>query len=255
MTERAVLLDIDGPLARITLNRPERLNAINLAWCHDLEAAVQAVAGERDVRVVVIQGAGRSFCSGLDRDMMEQEGMPPDFFESHERAFRGLELMDKLVLAALHGHVLGGGLQLAVACDLRICSTDARLGLPAVQDGLIPGMATYRLPRLIGLGPARRLIFSGQIIEPDEAFRLGLVDHLVPAERFADGVEALVAGYVAAPHTATIASKRLTARALEAPLETVYQEALPLLAECLASPEAAAAREAWRERRTSRLRP
>ena len=149
MPEGTVLLDVEGPLARITLNRPGKLNALNLALVHDLEAAVEAVANEPEVRVVLVQGAGRSFCSGLDRDMMEREGMPPDFFESHERAFRNLELMDKLVIAALHGHILGGGLQLALACDLRICSTDARLGLPAVPDGLIPGMATYRLPRLI----------------------------------------------------------------------------------------------------------
>ena len=112
--------------------------------------------------------------------------------------------------------------------------------------------ALYPLPRLIGLCPARWLIFSGEIIGPEEALRLGLVDYLVPTERFADGVAELLAGYLRAPHTALIASKRLTARPLEAPLETVYEEALPLLAECLASPEAAAARKAWQRRRIER---
>lgn len=250
MTERAVLLDVEGALARITLNRPGKLNAMNLAWCHDLEAAVAAVAAEPNVRVVLVRGAGRSFCSGLDRDMFTRESMPPDFFESHERAFHALELMDKFVIAALNGYVLGGGLQFAIACDLRICSTECRLGVPAVQDGLIPGMATFRLPRLIGLGHARRLIFSGEIIGPDEALRLGLVDHLVPAERFDEGVADLVARYLAAPHTALIASKRLTARSLDAPLSVVYEEALPWLQRCLTSPEAGSARESWGRRRS-----
>lgn len=201
--------------------------------------------------MLLLTGAGRSFCSGIERDMLAEQGMPPDFFESHERAYRGLELLDKLVIAALHGHVLGGGLQAALACDLRICSTDAVLGAPATQDGLIPGMATFRLPRLIGLGHARRLIFSGETIGPDEALRLGLVDHLVPAERFDAGVDQLVSRYLAMPYTALIAAKRPTARAMDAPLETVYAEALPLLADCLASPELAAASAAWRRRRTA----
>jgi enoyl-CoA hydratase len=251
MTHPTVLHYVDGPVARITLNRPQKLNAMDLAHCHDLEAAVQAVAAEPDVRVVLVSGAGRSFCSGIDRDMLATQGMPPDFFASHERAYRGLEQMDKLVIAALHGYVLGGGLQLALACDVRIASSDARLGLPATQDGLIPGMAVFRLPRLIGLGHARRLIFSGEVIAPDEALRLGLVDHLLPTERFADDVAELVARYAAAPHTAMVAAKRLTARAMGAPQDVVYAELLPMLDACLASPDVAAVGAAWRAHKRS----
>ena len=105
--------------------------------------------------------------------------------------------MDKLVIAVVHGHALGAGLLVALACDLRICSTDAVLGLLAARYGLFPALGTFRLPRLIGLGPARRLILSGETIDPPEAHRLGLVDHLVPAERFDDGVAELVAHYAA----------------------------------------------------------
>ena len=160
------------------------------------------------MRVVLLRGAGRSFGTGIDRDMLATEGMPADFFESHERAYRGLELLDKLVIGVLHGHVLGAGLLAALACDLRICSTDAVLGLLATSYGLFPAMGTFRLPRLIGLGHARRLIFSAQTIGPDEALRLGLVDHLVPAERFDAGVEDLVARYTAASPIAMAAAKR-----------------------------------------------
>jgi enoyl-CoA hydratase/carnithine racemase len=156
--------------------------------------------------------------------------------------------MDKIVIAALHGYCLGGGLQLAIACDIRICSSDCRLGLPALQEGFFPGMAVFRLPRLIGLAPARRLILSGEVIGPEEALHLGLVDHVAPAERFAAEVDRLIQSYLAAPHTASIASKRLLRRAFDAPFETVYEESLPLLAECQASPEVESAREAWRQR-------
>lgn len=249
MEPPAILLDVAGPLARITLNRPDRLNAMDLAWIEGLLDAVERVRADPTVRLVVIQGAGRAFCAGLDLDMMAREGMPPDFYAGQERAFHALELMDKLVVAAIHGYCLGGGVQLAIACDLRVCSSDARLGLPAVNEGLFPGMAPFRLPRLVGLGPARRLILSGELIGSAEALQLGLVDYVVPAERFAAGVAEISERLLRAPWSALIGAKRLLRRAFEASFDEVYRESVPLLAACLASPEVAAAREAWRQRR------
>lgn len=252
MTEQVVRWEVDGPLARITLNRPEVLNAMNLAWVQGLEAAVSALGREPDARVVLVRGAGRAFCAGIDLDMLGAERMPAGFYEGQERAFRGLETMDKITVAALHGHCVGGGLQLAIACDIRVCSTDCSLGLPAVLEGLFPAMATFRLPRLIGLGPARRLILSGELIGPDEALRLGIVDYLVPAERFEADLDAVLQTYLAAPRVAALASKRLMDRAFDAPLEVVLRESLPLMADCLASPEVEAAGETWRRRRAER---
>jgi enoyl-CoA hydratase len=250
MDQKPVLLNVDASLATITLNRPQVLNAENLAWVEALDTVVQEISTRPEVRVVLVRGAGRAFCSGMDLDMLSQEGMPRGFYEGQERTFRGLELMDKIVIAALHGYCLGGGLQLAISCDIRICSTDCRLGLPALQEGFFPGMAVFRLPRLIGLGPACRLILSGEVIGSEEAMRLGLVDHLVPTDRFAAGVDELVQLYLAAPETASIASKRLMRQALDAPFESVYEESLPLLARCQASPDVQSAREAWRQRAT-----
>jgi enoyl-CoA hydratase len=252
MNQSAVLLAYDGPLARITLNRPAVLNAMNMDWVRGLAAAVSAVTAAPDVRVVLVRGAGRAFCAGLDLDMYACDGMPPGFYELQERAFRGLELMDKLTIAALHGHCLGGGVQLAIACDIRVCATACRLGLPAVHEGLFPGMAPVRLPPLIGLGPARRLILSGDVIGPDEALRLGLIDHLVPTGDFDGGVAEVVRRYLAAPATAAVAAKRLLRRARDTAFHTIYEESRQLLADCLASPEAVAAQAAWRQRREAK---
>lgn len=252
MNQESVLLEYNGPLARITLNRPEVLNAMNLAWIQGLEATVSKVAAMPDVRVVLLCGAGRAFCSGLDLNMFAQEGMPPGFYEGQERAFHGLELMDKITIAALHGYCLGGGVQLAISCDIRVCSTDCRLGLPAVHEGLLPGMAPFRLPRLIGLGPARRLILSGELIGPDEALHLGLVDYLVPASNFDAGLAEIIERYLAVPHTGAIASKQLMRRSFDASFEAVYEESRLLIRNCLASLEVKAAGEAWRQRQAKR---
>ena len=167
---------------------------------------------------------------------------------SLERLYAALEDMDKLVIGVLHGHCLGAGLLAGLACDLRICSTDAVLGLTAVRFGLFPAMGTFRLPRLIGLGPARRLIFSGETVDPAEAYRLGLVDHLVPAERFADGVDELVAHYAALSPACAVAIKWLTARAFDAPRDDVRAEVLPLMQRCLAAPNVATASAVWQAR-------
>jgi len=140
---------------------------------------------------------------------------------------------------------------MAISCDLRVCSTDAALGLPAVNEGLMPGMAPYRLPRLIGLGPGCRLIPSGQPIGPEEAQRLGLVDYLVPAERFEEGLAEVVSLYLKVPRMAAIASKRLMQRAFQSSFDEALGEANELIAQCLASPEAAAAAE-WQERKRRR---
>jgi|FaiFalDrversion2_1042247.scaffolds.fasta_scaffold00305_2 enoyl-CoA hydratase len=252
MSEKAVLLQLDGPVAHIVLNRPHVLNAMNMDWVLALEEAVQQVAAQPEVRVVVVRGAGRAFCSGLDLDMYSRELMPPGFFATQERGFHGLESMDKITIAAIHGYCLGGGLQLAIACDLRVCSSDAVLGLPAINEGLIPGMAPYRLPRLIGLGPACRLILSGEPIGAEEAYRLGLVDYLVPAERFQEGLAEVVSHYLKVPHMAAIASKRLMRKAFHISFAEALDEAQDLTAQCLASPEAAAAAAQWQQRKLER---
>ena len=248
----AVRLDLQGPLARITLNRPDRLNAMDLAWIDGLNRAVDRLAERPEVAVVVVGGAGRAFCAGLDLDMLEREGMPPGFYAGQERALRQIELLDAITIAAIHGYCLGGGVQLAIACDLRVAHADAQLGLPAVNEGLFPGLAPYRLPRLVGRGAAARLVLSGERVGADEALRLGLVDYVVPAAEFEAGLERIVQTYLAAPRMAVIASKQLLRQADSNTWEQAYARSLPLLEACLASEDVAAARAARRTQRTAR---
>jgi enoyl-CoA hydratase/carnithine racemase len=252
MPEQKVLLDITGSVARVTLNRPERLNAMDLAWVEGLNAAIDGLAQRaEEVRVVLLRGAGRAFCAGLDLDMLAAAGLPPGFYEGQERAFRALELLDAITIAAIHGHCLGGGVQLAIACDIRVCSSDARVGLTAITKGLFPGLAPLRLPRVVGLGTAARLILSGETIDAAEALRLHLADYVVPAARFDQAVERIVETYLAASRGAVVAAKRLMRQAQQASWEQVYASSLPLLRACLDSPDVARTRAERRARGTS----
>ena len=185
-------------------------------------------------------------------DAFAAEGMSLEFYRRQERGFRLLETMEKTVIAAIHGHCLGGGVQLAAACDVRVASTDAVIGLPAIDEGLFPGMAPYRLPRLIGKGRAASLILTGRSIAAEEAYSMGLVDHVLDANRFEEQLAALVDAYARAPRTAAAASKRLLARSYEASFDDVLAESEVLLESCLASEEVKRAREAWTRRRTTR---
>jgi enoyl-CoA hydratase/carnithine racemase len=247
-----VVVEIEEQRANIVLNRPRKLNALDVALVTSLEEAARRASADPGVAVVVVRGRGRSFCAGLDLDMFAAEGMSREFYARQERAFRLLETMDKTVIAAIHGHCLGGGVQLAAACDIRVAGTDAVIGLPAVEEGLFPGMAPFRLPRLVGKGRAASLILTGRPIGADEAHRIGLVDHIADADAFDDQLADVVQSYARAPRAAATASKRLIARSYDASFEEALGESQAMLDECLRSPDVARAREAWARRATRR---
>ena len=248
MTRDVVVLEMTDRCATIALNRPEKLNALNLELVTSLEQAAQRVVADSRVGIVVVRGLGRSFCAGLDLGMFAAEGMSKEFYRRQERGFRLLETMDKTVIAAIHGHCLGGGVQLAAACDIRVASTDSVIGLPAVDEGLFPGMAPYRLPRLIGKGRAASMILTGRQIGAEEACRIGLVDHIIDVARFDKQLADVVDSYARAPRQAAAASKRLISSSYDAPFEAALSESEVLLDECLRSPEVARARAAWSQR-------
>lgn len=185
-------------VGRLTLNRPGRLNAMDQPAVCDLDAVSQRIAEDRDLRLVVISGAGRAFCSGIDLKALSIGAIDMDYHRTWERALRRFETMDKIVICLIHGYALGGGLQLALAADIRVTTPSARIGLPAIREGLIPGMGTFRLARYVGLGRAKRLILSGDLIDGDEALRIGLVDHLVDDDDPRAGCDALMDRYMTA---------------------------------------------------------
>ena len=248
----AVCLSIDGPVARVTLDRPEVLNAGDAAWVRDLNAIVRRLAAEPDVRVVVLRGAGRTFCTGVDLKALAGGSFGLDDFVAWEDAMVAIERMDKLFVAGIHGYCLGGGLQLTLVCDYRLATDDAVLGLPAVKECLIPSLALYRLPRLIGAARASELILLGEPITAREAERFGLVNRVVPAAEFPAALDALVARFLALPQASVSASKRLTARAFDLDLETFRRAMETEFKQCLASDDHRRAMDAIRRKDRAR---
>jgi enoyl-CoA hydratase/carnithine racemase len=250
----AVLYSRDGVVARVELDRPEVLNAADEAWVAELDAAAARAAIDDGVRVVVVSGRGSSFSTGIDLTALDQGRIGREWFVAWERALRRFETMDRLVVAAVHGYCIGGGLQVALACDLRIARADAILGLPAVKECLIPGLGTYRLPRFIGLGRARRMILTGETIGAEEALRIGLVDRVAPAGSFEAELEQLTEELCGVAFASAVESKRLVARAFEDDYEGVLAEYLDAQGRSMGSPEHAAAMAEWSARRTARRR-
>jgi len=184
--DETVQFERDGPVAILTLNRPEALNAINAAMRRDLVDAITRAEDDTDVRAIVLAGAGdRAFCAGAD---IKEEAPPESLVGARaERHAVGwddaLEATTKPTIAAIHGFCFGGGVEMALACDVRISSTDAVFALPEVGLGMIPGAGgTQRLPRLVGIGHALHLILSGDRIDAERALQIGLVTQVVPRE-------------------------------------------------------------------------
>lgn len=180
-----VKLEIKEKIAIITINRPEKRNALNQEVRSDLFRTVKAVDSRDDIRVAIITGAGDAFVAGADIAAMKAYE-PEDAKKASEHGsdiFLFIENMRIPVIAAINGWALGGGCELAVACEIRICSDEAMLGQPEVTVGIIPGYgANMRLPRLIGAGKAKELIYTGRLIDAAEAERIVLVNRIVPNE-------------------------------------------------------------------------
>lgn len=237
-----------GRIARITLDRPSVLNAADEAWVADLNVCVDRAAADDDARVVIVEGNGRAFCTGIDLTVLAAGRITREWFVAWERALRQLELMDKLSVAAVHGHCIGGGLQVALACDMRVARDDAILGLPAVKECLIPGLGVWRLPRFVGMGRAKRLILTGETVGAADALAIGLVDHVASAEDFADEVTRVAETLAGVAFASAIEAKHLTDRAFE-PYEPVLAAYLDAQERAMASEEHARAMAQWRARR------
>lgn len=190
MEQPLVLEDRSGKTAILKLNRPDVMNSLNFGLLRALSEKVEALQWDQDVRVIVITGAGeKSFCAGAD--LKERATLPEEqvrkFIFTLRELFTFIEYMNKPVIGAVNGIALGGGTELALACDIRIASENATMGLTETRLAIIPGGGgTQRLPRLVGRAKAKELIFTGRRIDAAEALSIGLVNKVVPAPRLLD---------------------------------------------------------------------
>jgi enoyl-CoA hydratase/carnithine racemase len=243
--EPSVLYEVRDGVATITLNRPQVLNALDHGVAAQLADHAEAAARDPEVWVVVVRGNGRAFCSGMDRKALAAGKVGEAFYRHWIRALNCLEDMDKLVVGVLHGYSIGGGLQLAVACDLRLASEDAVLGLGATRHGLIPDGSILRLARIVGQGRAKELTLLNDHIPPAEALAMGLVNWVVPAAQVDAKLAAIIEKAFHASRTATGHAKRLLHASFHTDPRTMIEEIMRAQDDCMTSWEAEAANRAW----------
>ena len=228
MTYQTLLFDVREGIAVVTVNRPDKLNALNDQVMAELALAVERIATEPGIGGAIVTGAGpKAFIAGADIGDLSRQGP----FDGKARAMRGqgvlrrLETCGKPVIAAVNGYALGGGCELAMACHLRLASEAAKFGQPEVKLGIAPGYGgTQRLPRLVGKGVALQLILSGEMIDAQEAYRIGLVNKVVPAADLLAESEKMLRGILAMAPLAI----RLCIEAIDQGLEMTLDEGLLL---------------------------
>jgi len=190
VTYKTLLYEKADGIAKVTLNRPEALNALNSTVYNELYDVFEAIEHDDEVMVVILTGSGeKAFAAGSDvAEMAEMDPIAAQkFMATIRKASDRIYSLTKPTIAAISGYALGGGCELAMCCDLRIASERSRFGQPEINLGLIPGACgTQRLPRLIGVAKAKEMIYLGDMIKADEAFRLGLVNKVVPPEGLMD---------------------------------------------------------------------
>jgi enoyl-CoA hydratase len=222
MTTEGVLLERDGYLAIVTVNRPSKLNALDNQTIAELDATFAAIDVDDSVGAVIVTGAGeKAFVAGADIAELKKQGV----LDGKENARRGqaltlrIERCQKPVLAAVNGFALGGGLELALACDVRFAASTAKVGLPEVSLGIIPGYGgTQRLPRLVGSGNALQLILQGDPIDAAEALRIGLVNGVFEPEELMDKVKSIANRMVMRGPTALSLAKQAVRRGAQMPM-------------------------------------
>jgi enoyl-CoA hydratase/carnithine racemase len=196
MEQPVVLEERQDQVVLLTLNRPEVMNSFNFAMLRGLKEKVEAIQFDPDVRVVIITGAGKAFCAGADlkERATYSEQQVKEFIFTIRNLFTFIESLGKPVIAAVNGVALGGGTELALACDLRIVSGSATMGLTETRLAIIPGAGgTQRLPRLVGRGKAKELIFTGRRVEAAEALQIGLANQVSAPETLLDDARAMAA--------------------------------------------------------------
>lgn len=209
-------------IATIRLNRPP-VNALNASVAREISDAIEEVRTDDGIRVVIAWGGEKVFAAGADiKEMSERDPIATfRYIGDFQGVFTRLEQLPKVTIAAINGYALGGGCELSLACDFRICADDAQLGQPEILLGVIPGAGgTQRLPRIVGIAHAKDIIYSGRFVKSDEALAIGLVNKVVPAGEVYDSALKWAKRYAGGPTVALMAAKQAIQTGIEVDLAT-----------------------------------
>jgi enoyl-CoA hydratase len=251
-----VLLEHDGAISRITINRPSALNSLNRATLEALGVAIDEVRTRDATGCVIVTGAGdKAFVAGAD--IAEMSGLSSTeaqaFGELGQRVFAGLEKLSVPVIAAVNGFALGGGCELALACDFIYASSHAKFGQPEVKLGVIPGFGgTQRLMRRVGPGLARELIYTGAMLGPEDALRIGLINAIHPRAELLDKVVQIANTMLANGKGALAAAKRVMLAGADLPLPAAIAAEAVAFGQCF-GPEQQEGMRAFLEKRAARF--
>ncbi|MGH2699187.1 MAG: enoyl-CoA hydratase/isomerase family protein [Actinomycetota bacterium] len=212
----------NGGVATIRLDRP-KVNALNEQVATEIGEAVDALAVDESARAVVVWGGERVFAAGADIKEMSGQNTTTmyRYIGRFQNVYTRLEQLPQITIAAINGYALGGGCELALACDLRICAEDSQLGQPEILLGVIPGAGgTQRLPRIVGVGRAKEIIYSGRFVGADEALAIGLVNEVAPPDGVYERALELAGGYAAGPTVALMAAKQAIQQGVDVDMGT-----------------------------------
>jgi enoyl-CoA hydratase/carnithine racemase len=249
-----VLTEDHGPVRHVVLNRPEKRNAFHAELVAATGEALRAAADDPSVRCVVVRGAGPMFSSGMDLSSLAALAEAPE----NLRAFRSrileawnlAEEMTKPTICQVHGACIGGAMELALACDLRVIASDALIGMPETRIGLIPDVGgSSRLPAVVGLGRAKELVMTGKLIDGEEAERIGLANRIAPAEELDAAVQALVDELLTCAPVAVGLAKRVMDASARPALAATLELEVTMQERCASTADFAEGAAAFREKR------
>jgi enoyl-CoA hydratase len=258
MSYKTILYEVEGAVAKVTCNRPDKLNALNEEMFGELASALDRVANDAAVRALVLTGAGRAFVAGADIEQFTRL----DPLTAREFAQVGFDLGLKLegleipVIAAVNGFALGGGCELAMACDIIYASEEAKFGQPEINIGIMPGFGgSQRLARLVGKGLAMELCLTGRMIDAHEAKAAGLVARVFPADTLMEGALKVARTLAEKGRVAVRGIKRVIHRGFDLDLHSACAMEMDAFALCFASPDAFEGATAFLEKRKPKFAP
>jgi enoyl-CoA hydratase len=257
MKFKNLLVDKNDGICTVKINNPNSLNALNSDVLTDLELVFDEIEKDEEISVVVLTGEGKAFVAGADiaymKDLNVLEGKK--FGEYGSRVFRKIETLNKVVIAAVNGFALGGGCELCMACDIRIASSKAKFGQPEVGLGITPGFSgTQRLPRLVGVGKAKELIYTGNIIKADEAYNIGLVNKVVEPDELMNEVNTMAKKINSNARIAVKYCKESINKGIETDIETGISYESNLFGLCFATEDQKEGMSAFVEKRSSNFK-